>query len=219
MPKQFVAFPWTRRLASDMLHLSYALDTGLATAQGKIIQFIGSRPGEGTTTLIRALATIAVTHRQQTVLLLDAAASPPLASPSLARPGEYELARLATQELRQSQPPTDLQATSRMVGPVPTGGPFLPAVLHSLDTNGLLANLRQRFDMILVDSPAAAVSLGGFAVARYVDGVVLVVEAENTPWPLVNRVKERLQQAGGNVLGVVLNKRRYHIPAWIYKYL
>ena len=50
-----------------------------------------------------------------------------------------------------------------------------------------------------------------------VDGVVLVVEAEKTRWPVALNVKEKTEQGGGRVLGVVFNKRKYYIPEWLYR--
>jgi len=73
--------------------------------------------------------------------------------------------------------------------------------------------------LILVDSPPATTSPEGFALMRKADGVVLVVEADKTRWPVVESVKERILQHGGNVLGLVLNKRRYHIPEFVYRRL
>ena len=52
-----------------------------------------------------------------------------------------------------------------------------------------------------------------------VDGVVLVIEAGKTREQVAVRAKKELEEAGGKVLGVVLNKRKYHIPEWIYKRL
>jgi Mrp family chromosome partitioning ATPase len=56
-------------------------------------------------------------------------------------------------------------------------------------------------------------------IAALMDGVVLVVEAEKTRWEVANKVREALVQADANVLGVILNKRRFHIPEWLYKTL
>jgi Mrp family chromosome partitioning ATPase len=52
-----------------------------------------------------------------------------------------------------------------------------------------------------------------------VDGVVLVVEAEKTRWPVAENVRDKIKGSGGNILGIVLNKRRYYIPEWVYKKL
>jgi len=57
------------------------------------------------------------------------------------------------------------------------------------------------------------------ALVAKVDGVVLVVEAEETKWRTAGHVREQIERVGGNILGVVLNKRRYHIPQSVYKYL
>jgi Mrp family chromosome partitioning ATPase len=33
------------------------------------------------------------------------------------------------------------------------------------------------------------------------------------------RAKQEIEDAGARILGVVLNKRKYHIPEWLYKRL
>jgi Mrp family chromosome partitioning ATPase len=48
------------------------------------------------------------------------------------------------------------------------------------------------------------------------DGVVLVVHAEKTRWEVAQRVKEHLEMANTNILGVLLNKKKYVIPKFIY---
>jgi Mrp family chromosome partitioning ATPase len=52
-----------------------------------------------------------------------------------------------------------------------------------------------------------------------VDGVVLVLEAEKTRKPVAENLKNRILQNGGNILGMVFNNRRYHIPESVYKRL
>ncbi len=48
-------------------------------------------------------------------------------------------------------------------------------------------------------------------------GVVLVVEAEKTKWPVAAAVRDKIIQHGGNVLGIVFNRRKYYIPGWLYR--
>ena len=48
-------------------------------------------------------------------------------------------------------------------------------------------------------------------------GVVLVVEAERQRWEVPFRATERLDRAGADLLGIVFNNRKYHIPGWIYE--
>jgi Mrp family chromosome partitioning ATPase len=92
-------------------------------------------------------------------------------------------------------------------------------MIDSLQMDTFLKRLRQRFDLILIDSPPATTSSDGLAISSKVDGIVLVVEAEKTRWPVTENVKERITKSGGNILGIVLNKRKYYIPEFIYKRL
>ena len=83
----------------------------------------------------------------------------------------------------------------------------------------LLQNLANRFNLIIINSPAASLWPDAIEVGRLADAVVLVVEAEKARWPVVASLKERCLRAGVNVLGVILNKRRYYIPRLFYRLL
>jgi Mrp family chromosome partitioning ATPase len=94
-----------------------------------------------------------------------------------------------------------------------------PPIYNSLLLDVFWKKLKQRFDLILVDSPPATTSTDGLAISSKVDGVILVVEAEKTRWPVAENVRDRIKRSGGNILGIVLNKRRFYIPDFIYKRL
>jgi Mrp family chromosome partitioning ATPase len=51
------------------------------------------------------------------------------------------------------------------------------------------------------------------------DGVVLVLEADKTRKPVAENLKNQIVQNGGNLLGMVFNNRRYHIPEAVYRRL
>ena len=63
------------------------------------------------------------------------------------------------------------------------------------------------------------------AVARFlevhpkVDQVILVVRAHRTKRQVVEHAKDEITKHGGKLLGVVLNRRRFFIPDFIYKRL
>jgi succinoglycan biosynthesis transport protein ExoP len=76
--------------------------------------------------------------------------------------------------------------------------------------------MRDRFDLIVIDGPA----LTSFPEMRVaiagIDGTILVIEAERTVSVAAARTTMSIEAAGGHLLGLVLNKRRYIIPDWIY---
>ncbi len=78
---------------------------------------------------------------------------------------------------------------------------------------------REKFDCTVLDSAPITGSSESQAICSKVDGVLLVLEAGKTRRQVAIRAKKELKEAGGKLLGVVLNKRRYFIPGWIYRRL
>lgn len=83
----------------------------------------------------------------------------------------------------------------------------------------LLAELRNSFDFIVIFSEGAASRGHIGALSALADGAVMVVEAERTRSPVVEQLKLQTETAGGRVIGTVLNRRRFYIPAWAYRVL
>ncbi len=82
-----------------------------------------------------------------------------------------------------------------------------------------LQTLRFAFDFILLDCSSLSASADAVMFASAVDGVVVVVEADRTRKDKVRNAISKIQNAEGNFLGCVLNKRKYIVPNWIYKRL
>lgn len=80
-----------------------------------------------------------------------------------------------------------------------------------------LQSLRYAFDFVLVDCSALSVSADAALLAPSADGVVLVVESNRTRREQVRNSIKTIEMVKGNLLGCVMNKRRYPIPNWIYQ--
>jgi len=95
----------------------------------------------------------------------------------------------------------------------------LPAILDNPRFDVFVNLLRSRYDMVLVDCPSMADSTIAARIASISDGVVLIVDAGKTRWQVIKSQIREIQANRGSVLGVVLNKRRFYIPEFIYKRL
>ena len=80
-------------------------------------------------------------------------------------------------------------------------------------------NVREHFSLILIDSSPVGFTADSLALCESVDGIVLVVEAEKTRAAVAQSVKNQILMREGNLLGMVFNKRKFHIPESIYKLL
>ena len=83
--------------------------------------------------------------------------------------------------------------------------------------NAFLEKARERYDMVIVDCPPAAKNSVTMLISSKVDAVVLVVEAGKVRRESLQRNIADLRAMGAKILGVVLNKRRYPIPEFIYR--
>lgn len=82
-----------------------------------------------------------------------------------------------------------------------------------------LAELREEFDFILVDVPAMSVSSDAVLLGGLSDGVVMVIASNFTRRDAARTAKRILEDAKVPILGAVLNKRTYPIPAAVYRRL
>lgn len=83
----------------------------------------------------------------------------------------------------------------------------------------LLNDYKCHFKLVIVDIPAPTELNGSIYLAGKLDGVMLVIESELSDGRTALRTKEQLVDANANLLGVVLNKRRKHVPNWLYNLL
>lgn len=104
---------------------------------------------------------------------------------------------------------------------IPCGGNHSEPVTL-LQSNGFklfLKRMRDSYDYVVLDAPPVHGSAECRVLCAMVDGVVLVIEAGRTRRQVALSAKKQLEEAGGKLLGVVLNKRRFYIPEFIYRRL
>jgi Mrp family chromosome partitioning ATPase len=87
------------------------------------------------------------------------------------------------------------------------------------DLAQLFEELGKHYSYVILDMPALRGSAMALRVARLADAVILVVEAERIRSPAAARAKALLTDAQARVVGAVLNKRRFHIPNFVYRRL
>ena len=95
------------------------------------------------------------------------------------------------------------------------GGASADAPWDAAGVEALLAEARTDYRLVLVDLPAADRLNGASLLARRLDEVLLVVRAERSRRPAVERAADRLVADGVPLTGAVLNRRRTYLPRWL----
>ena len=78
-------------------------------------------------------------------------------------------------------------------------------ILNSRRMSELIQDVKQRFDLVLVDSPPILGVSDASVLASEVDLTMIVVQHRKLPRNMLVRVKQAVENVGGNVIGVVLN--------------
>jgi capsular exopolysaccharide synthesis family protein len=206
-------------LGEEMLSLYKMIDALLSDGAAKIIQFIGSREGEGTSTVAREYARVCADLIGHSVLLLDADRYQPVQAHYFDVRNEYGWIDALKKGDQTGSAYYRIGQSTLCMSPSCNSSTSTPEIFKSPIFAGLCEALKADFDLVLIDSAPLSVSPDGLAIASKVDGVILVVESEKTRWHAVKQAQESISMVGGKVLGIVLNKRRHYIPQALYKYL
>ncbi|MBM7661648.1 capsular exopolysaccharide synthesis family protein [Bacillus mesophilus] len=97
-------------------------------------------------------------------------------------------------------------------GPIP---PYSSQTLTTEEVSGFFKELKQLFDVIIIDSPPMFVSDTAI-LSPLADGCLVVVNAKKTRYPVTQKCLARLKNAGANLLGVVINDKKVKTMPYYY---
>jgi polysaccharide biosynthesis transport protein len=182
----------------------------------RAVGLMSCTPGEGVTSIAAPLAAAAARHLRFRTILVDC---------NLNHPGVHRIFGVQVNPGLQSAL-SDPARLNEFIRPtavenlsVLTAGEVKAGAIPDCSSPNLshvFSELRGTFDLTIVDAP----SFGNGAssgIGSLLDGVVLIVEAERTRTDAVQNMASSLRGAGVNLLGVVMNKRREHVPPWLCK--
>ncbi len=203
----------------EMMGLYQAMNTALGRKKNRVVQFIGTQTGEGCSTMVRDLAGAAAAKLEESVLLLDLDTRPPYNDMTTDVTFQYHLEKLSIRAAPLDKAFCRTERGNLTISTFSLKSDPVLALLDMSHDDALWEGLREQFSLILIDAPPAAVSHMGFSLLGRCDGVVLVVRAEKTQWPVAVKVKEKIAREGGKIIGAVYNDRRLYTPGWLRKYL
>ncbi|MEI8207718.1 MAG: AAA family ATPase [Methylococcales bacterium] len=216
----FPTNPEPLAVQKKMITLYQNIDHFFPDTPKRAIQFSASRTGEGTTVVAREFANVARNSFDKSVLIIDAN---PLhldqcaffdVSPKVTLLDVLRDTRIPLCDALYNVKKPDITISALARFETTFHGTF-----NTKSTRNLFDRLKEQFDLIVIDSAPVLSSAESVGLASGVDGIVLVMEAETTRWPVVEEAKNRILGNDGNILGLVLNKRRYYTPEFLYKIL
>ncbi len=172
--------------------------------QANTISLVSGGPGEGKSTTIANLAFISAQGGYST-LVVDADLRRPVQHDIFEIDNSIGLTNYLTTEMPLHEVifPTTVENLSML----PSG--ILPSdavgILNSQRMSDMIAELKQRYDIVFFDSPPMLGVSDASVLASEVDQTIIVVQHRRFPRAMLTRVKQAVLGVGGSVLGVVLN--------------
>jgi len=211
--------------ASDEATLSWYEDlkTNLLTRRQdkpvKTLLFTSTSQGDGTSTTAIHLAACLVRDTELKVLLVDANLRTPCLHEVFGVDHAHGLSDWLTKAGDMTSRMKKIGATNLYVMPCGSKHTNPVSLFESSAFDEFLRNSHAWFDVVILDAPPATSFSEARVICSKVDGVVLVLGSGTTRRQVALKAKREVEEAGGKVLGVVLNRRKFHIPTWIYERL
>jgi capsular exopolysaccharide synthesis family protein len=175
----------------------------------RVLVVTSPNPAEGKTTVATNLA-IAISEITRGVLIVDG---------DLHRPRLHHIFNVRKEgglgELLSSDQPLTLERIRACVQSTAIAGLMvlssgieqqdIGSLFYSKKLPELLAILREVFDTVVIDCPPLLLSPDGRLLARFADGLIMVVRAGRTARESAMIAHQRVAEDGSRVLGTILN--------------
>ncbi len=174
----------------------------------KTLLITSSLPSEGKTTTATNTA-ISLAQTGAKVLIIDADMRRPRLHSVFNIENGDGLSSLLSSEFTEADILRVVKTDGRTKLNLLTSGPIPPnpaELIGSEQMVRLLKVLQNHYTHVVVDSPPITSFTDGVLIASMVDGVILVVHSGESSRQVVRRTRQLLQDVGGKILGVVLNR-------------
>lgn len=197
--------------------LENSIDTSLKGKKKKTLIFTSANPAEGSTTIGVAYARLLALKGQGRILICEMNARNPVfkelfAVSNGAGVSDYFTGSKDLDSIIHRTSAGNLDMIH--IGEVDPS--FIQIHLQRVFPK-LVEEAAAAYDTVVFDAPAIASSPETAPMCSYVDGVVVVVQTGKTKREIVQHSLDSIARYDGNVLGVILNRKKYYIPGFLYK--
>lgn len=185
----------------------------------QVLMVSSAGPGEGKSTTITNLA-VTFAQSEKKVVLIDADLRKPTAHHTFSISNRWGLSSVVSQQcsLEEAIQVSDIPGldviTSGAIPPNPA------EMMGSKRMTAIIAQLREMYDIILIDTPPLLAVTDAQIVAAKSDGVIMVVDQGKVKREIAAKAVKNLESVNARILGVVLNnvKRKANEEAYYYYY-
>jgi capsular exopolysaccharide synthesis family protein len=176
---------------------------------GRCVLITSAIAREGKTTLAAQLAARCGNAGMST-LLIDADLRKAALCSLLDVPEGLGLSDVLTDQATIDELAIPVQGGAFYLLPAGTAVPDTSRVLQGPKFGQLIRQLRQLYDLIVIDAPPVLPVPDALILGRWADGAVIAARYDISRFPQVERARHQLDHAGIAILGTVINGMRHH---------
>jgi Mrp family chromosome partitioning ATPase len=218
MRKPYRKWPWNAASApsgfwkEEFQKLAVALMNRVAAGPSKGIVFSAAHHGEGTSTVMLAVARELQSSLAVNPLVVELNRIQPVFEEVFKLDSERSVRAIAAGDRTVRE---CVQKEPGGLSVIPAGGDW-PGARTGRISGRVLAEIGREYDLVLFDAPAVLESSDVLSADMRVNRMLLVVKAASTPIPVLNQVKRSVESQGIQILGSVLAVHNGDVPNWLY---
>lgn len=180
---------------SRLMPLYHRIEAHQGKSGGKLIVLLSCYPGEGASTVAMCFAELCGDILGRSVVVVE------------------------EEDSVNGEHPSAIPCRQMSVWPKDSKGSDPIRARPGFCTMSTLNEAKEKFEYVLFVSKSMTHVTTALSIAQHADGVIMIIESESTSWKTCRWARDQIIGSGGTLLGVVLNKRKHHLPDWLRRFL
>ncbi len=183
------------------------LKYSLSNKNKKVILITSTESGEGKTTISSSLA-LSLSQDNKKIVILDCDLRKPALHKQFLVSGSEGLTEAIIGEKTIDKVKVKINENLDFI-PVGHIPPNPSELLGSDEMDNIIKMLREKYDYIIIDTSPIVLVSDAQILATKSDGVIFIVRNKKTKKDNLLKAKKLVEQVGGNVIGMILNRKDY----------
>ena len=198
-------------------HIGIALRASFQASDHLVCLVASARHAEGKTFLTANLGVVLASDLKKPVLLVDACLENAGLSVLLGRADAPGLGDVLDGRATLDAVLVDTGTPNLWLLPSGRTHEYADVLFNSAACHQLLAQLRERFSMVLIETQNMSMQSDTLLLTPYTDGVLMLSRMYDTKKKVVETLLQQLPPE--KIIGLVTNYSEYWIPEWLYRWV
>jgi capsular exopolysaccharide synthesis family protein len=203
----------------SLMTLRNSIESEIKENDTHVIVFTSAVKGEGKTTVLASFARVLAIGYSGKILLVDCSVRNPLLHRLFGVENEKGIIDYLSgqAEVPQIIKKLDIGCLDLVTAGHAIDIDITMPLFNSERMAFFIREMAEAYEYVLIDTSAILEAPETPIISSYADGVVMVVQIERTRREAIKRAIVMVEKLDGKFIGTVLNRKKYHIPEFIYR--